>query len=429
MRICMIGTGYVGLVTGTCFADLGNNVICVDNNQEKINILKNGGMPIYEPGLEEMIERNVSKNRLSFTTVLEEGVENSDVIFIAVGTPPLESGDADLSFVEDVAKGIAQSMKTYKIIVEKSTVPVETGKWVEHTVKINNKHKVEFDVVSNPEFLREGTAIYDFMNPDRIVVGVESERAEKIMRELYAPFNATIVITDIKSAELIKHASNSFLATKISFINAVANICERVGADVIKVAEGMGYDHRIGKTFLNAGAGFGGFCFPKDLAAFIRIAQKHGYDFRLLKEVENINDEQKRLMLTKVKNALWILKDKKIGVWGLAFKPNTDDMRFAPAIDVIEMLQGEGAQIKTFDPVSMERAKQILKNVTFCKDPYEVAEGIDCLVVMTEWNEFKEIDLVKVKAMMTNPVIIDGRNIYDPAKMKELGFVYHGIGR
>jgi UDPglucose 6-dehydrogenase len=429
MKICFVGTGYVGLVTGTCFADLGNNVICVDNNEEKINILKNGGMPIYEPGLKEMIERNVNKNRLSFTTSIADGVEASDIIFIAVNTPSLPDGSADLSFVENVAKEIAQTMTTYKLIVEKSTVPVETGEWIKRTIKINNKHQVEFDVASNPEFLREGTAIYDIMNPDRIVIGVESDRAEKILRELYAPFNAPIIVTDIKSAELIKHASNSFLATKISFINAVANICERTGADIIKVAEGMGYDSRIGRSFLNAGAGFGGSCFPKDLAAFIHIAQKYGYDFKLLKEVENINKEQRKLIATKIKEAVWILKDKKIGIWGLAFKPNTDDMRSAPSIDVIEILQNEGAVIKAFDPQANEKAKQILKNVILCKDPYEVAQDSDCIVVMTEWNEFKEIDLTKVKNMMANPVIIDGRNIYDPAKMKELGFVYHGVGR
>lgn len=429
MRICFVGAGYVGLVTGTCFADLGNDVICVDNNEEKINLLKSGGVPIYEPGLNEMIERNVSKNRLSFTTSIKEGVEVSEIIFIAVNTPPLPDGSADLSFVENVAKEIAITMTSYKLIVEKSTVPVETGEWIKRTVKIHNKHQVEFDVASNPEFLREGRAVYDIMNPDRIVIGVESQKAEKLLRELYAPFNAPIIVTDIKSAELIKHASNSFLATKISFINAVANICERVGADILKVAEGMGYDSRIGRSFLNAGIGFGGSCFPKDLSAFIHIAQKYGYDFRLLKEVLNINKEQKKLIATKVKEALWILKDKKIGIWGLAFKPNTDDMRQAPSIDIIEMLQNDGAIIKAFDPQAMGKAKYVLKNVTFCKDPYEVAEGSDCVVVITEWNEFKEIDLVKVKEKMANPIIIDGRNIYDPDKMKKLGFMYHGIGR
>lgn len=429
MKICFIGAGYVGLVTGTCFADMGNNVICVDNNEEKIKLLKSGGVPIYEPGLNEIIERNIAQNRLSFTTSIVEGVESSDIIFIAVNTPPLPNGEADLSFVENVSKEIAQTMKTYKLIVEKSTVPVETGEWIKRTIKLYNKHQVEFDIASNPEFLREGSAVYDIMNPDRIVIGVESSRAEKLLRELYAPFNAPIIVTDIKSAELIKHASNSFLATKISFINAVANICERTGADVLKVAEGMGYDNRIGKAFLNAGAGFGGSCFPKDLAAFIHISQKVGYDFKLLKEVENINKEQRALVVRKVKDTLWILKDKKIGVWGLAFKPNTDDMRSAPSIDIIQMLQSEGAIIKVFDPQAMEKANQLLENITFCKDPYEVVEGCECLVIMTEWNEFKEIDLGKIKRIMANPVIIDGRNIYDPVKMKELGFVYQGIGR
>jgi len=429
MKICFVGTGYVGLVTGACFADLGNNVICVDNNEDKIKLLKSGGVPIYEPGLNEIVKKNIAQNRLSFTTCIAEGVEVSDIVFIAVNTPPLPDGEADLSFVENVSREIAQTMKTYKLIVEKSTVPVETGEWIKRTIKIYNKHGVEFDVASNPEFLREGSAVYDIMNPDRIVIGVESERAEKMLRELYAPFNAPIIVTDIKSAELIKHASNSFLATKISFINAVANICERTGADVTKVAEGMGYDHRISKSFLNAGVGFGGSCFPKDLSAFIRISQKLGYDFKLLKEVENINKEQRKLVITKIKNAVWILKDKKIGIWGLAFKPNTDDMRSAPAIDIIEMLKSEGAIIKAFDPVAMEKAKQILKNVTFCKDPYEVAEESECLVIMTEWNEFKEIDLSKIKEIMANPVIIDGRNIYNPPKMKELGFVYYGVGR
>jgi len=429
MKISFVGTGYVGLVTGACFADLGNKVICIDNNEEKIKLLKSGGVPIYEPGLNEIIERNIAQDRLSFTTSIPEGIEASDIIFIAVNTPPLPNGEADLSFVENVSREIAQAMRTYKLIVEKSTVPVETGEWIKRTIKIYNKHQIEFDVASNPEFLREGTAVYDIMNPDRIVIGVESERAEKMLRELYAPFNAPIIVTDIKSAELIKHASNSFLATKISFINAVANICERTGADVTKVAEGMGYDHRISKSFLNAGVGFGGSCFPKDLSAFIRISQKVGYDFKLLKEVENINKEQRKFLVTKVKNAVWILKDKKIGIWGLAFKPNTDDMRSAPAIDIIEMLREEGAIIKAFDPVAIEKARQILKNVTFCKDPYEVAEESECLVIMTEWNEFKEIDLAKIKEIMANPVIIDGRNIYNPSKMKELGFVYHSVGR
>ncbi|MBU1754354.1 UDP-glucose/GDP-mannose dehydrogenase family protein [bacterium] len=429
MKICVIGTGYVGLVTGTCFAELGNNVICVDSDTEKIDTLQKGIMPIYEPGLEEIVHRNVREERLSFTTSIAEGVNASDIIFIAVGTPPKEDGEADLSFVEEVARDIALNMKSYKVIVEKSTVPVETGEWVAHTIKINNKNKVEFDVVSNPEFLREGTAIYDTMNPDRIVIGVRSERAEKIMRELYKPFNATIIVTDIKSAEIIKHASNAFLAMKISFINAVSRICELTGADVVKIAEGMGYDSRIGKAFLNAGCGFGGFCFPKDLEAFIKISEKLGYDFELLRAVKRINEEQKGLMVKKIKDALWIIKGKTIGILGLAFKPNTDDMRFAPSIDIIKQLQTEGARIKAFDPVAMERAGGLLKDVEFCKNAYEVAMDSDCLVILTEWNEFMELDLLRIKEVMKNPIIIDGRNIYDPTTMKEMGIVYIGIGR
>ena len=429
MKICVIGTGYVGLVTGTCFAELGNNVICVDSDTEKIDTLQKGIMPIYEPGLEEIVHRNVREERLSFTTSIAEGVNASDIIFIAVGTPPKEDGEADLSFVEEVARDIALNMKSYKVIVEKSTVPVETGEWVAHTIKINNKNKVEFDVVSNPEFLREGTAIYDTMNPDRIVIGVRSERAEKIMRELYKPFNATIIVTDIKSAEIIKHASNAFLAMKISFINAVSRICELTGADVVKIAEGMGYDSRIGKAFLNAGCGFGGFCFPKDLEAFIKISEKLGYDFELLRAVKRINEEQKGLMVKKIKDALWIIKGKTIGILGLAFKPNTDDMRFAPSIDIIKQLQTEGARIKAFDPVAMERAGRLLEDVEFCKDAYETAIDSDCLAILTEWNEFKELDLLRIKEAMKNPIIIDGRNIYDPATMKEMGIVYVGIGR
>ena len=429
MNIAVIGSGYVGLVTGACFADLGNRVICVDNDEEKIKILKKGIIPIYEPGLEELVKRNVKEKRLSFTTSIEEGVKRARVIFIAVGTPPKKGGEADLSSVEVVSKKIAKNMKSYKVIVEKSTVPVETGEWVKHTIKINNRKKVPFDVVSNPEFLKEGSAIHDFMNPDRIVLGVESKRAEKIMTELYKPLKGPIIITDIKSAEIIKHASNAFLATKISFINAVANLCERTGADVLQVAEGMGYDKRIGRTFLNAGIGFGGFCFPKDLAAFRHIAQKLGYDFNLLKEVERINEAQKRLIVEKIEKTLWNLNHKTIGILGLSFKPNTDDLRYAPSLDIIKALQKEGARIKVFDPAAMEKAKKILKRIQFCRDAYEVAKGSDCLVILTEWNEFKELDLKKIKRLLKAPVIIDGRNIYGPKKMKRLGFKYQGIGR
>lgn len=429
MQIAIIGSGHVGLVTGVCFAELGNCVICVDNDEVKVKLLKKGTMPIYEPGLEELVKRNVKEKRLFFTTSIKEGVKKSKIIFIAVGTPPRKGGEADLSSVEAVSREIARNMKSYKVIVEKSTVPVETGEWVKHTIKINNKNKIPFDVVSNPEFLREGSAIQDFMNPDRIVLGVESTRAQRIMTELYRPLKAPIIIADIKSAELIKHASNAFLATKISFINAVSQVCELTGADVNKVAEGMGYDKRIGNAFLNAGIGFGGFCFPKDLAAFRLISQKLGYEFNLLREVERINEFQKGFLVEKIEKTLWNLNHKTIGILGLSFKPNTDDLRYAPSLDIINVLQREGARIKAFDPIAMKKAEKILEGVEFCRNAYEVAKGSDCLVVLTEWNEFKELDLRKIKKLLKTPVFIDGRNIYDPQKMKKLGFKYQGIGR
>jgi UDPglucose 6-dehydrogenase len=429
MNIAVVGSGYVGLVTGACFADLGNKVICIDNVEEKIELLNKGKIPIYEPGLEELVKRNMKERRLFFTTSIEEGVKKSKVIFIAVGTPPKKGGEADLSHVEAVARSIAKNMDSYRIIVEKSTVPVETGEWVKNTIKINNRKKVPFDVVSNPEFLKEGSAIQDFMVPDRIVLGAESEKAKKIMTELYKPLKAPIIITDIKSAEIIKHASNAFLAMKVSFINAIANLCERTGADVGQVAEGMGYDKRIGKAFLNAGIGFGGFCFPKDLAAFRRISQKLGYDFNLLREVERVNEGQKKFFLKQIEKTLWNLNHKTVGILGLSFKPNTDDMRYAPSIDIIKALQREGAKIKAFDPAAMEKAGKLFKKIQFCRDAYEVAKGSDCLVILTEWNEFKELDLKKIKRLLKTPNIIDGRNIYDPEEMKARGFKYQSIGR
>lgn len=429
MNISIIGAGHVGLVTGACFADLGNNVICMDSDEKKVQILRDGLLPIYEPELEEMVQRNVKNGHLSFTNDLKKAVRNSSVIFIAVGTPPKPNGEADLIYVENVARQIAVYMNSYKLIVEKSTVPVETGKWVEHTIKMNNSGSVEFDVASNPEFLREGSAINDFMHPDRIVIGVESSKAEKILRELYAPLNAPIIVTDIKSAEIIKHASNSFLATKISFINAIANICEKVGADIQKVAEGMGMDKRIGTAFLNAGVGFGGACFPKDIDAFIQIAEKIGIDFELLRIVKKINNEQRQLFINKIKDTLWILKDKTIGILGLSFKPGTDDMRNAPSIDIINILQNEEANIKAFDPQAMNNAQKFLKNVEFCQDVYQVAQDADCLLILTEWDEFKELDFTKIKNLMRQHIIIDGRNIYDPTKIRRLGFKYIGIAR
>lgn len=430
MNICIVGSGYVGLVTGSCFADLGNTVVCVDNDAGKIAKLRKGVMPIYEPGLEEMVRRNVKEGRLAFTRDLKQAVKRSEIIFIAVGTPPRDNGEADLSFIESVSKEIAQSMPSYRLIVEKSTVPVNTGEWVEHTIKTFNKRGVKFDVASNPEFLREGSAIADFMHPDRVVVGVKSKRAGEILRELYKPLKAPVVVTDIKAAELIKHASNSFLAMKISFINAISNLCDRLGTDVNEVARGIGMDRRIGEKFLNAGIGFGGFCFPKDLAAFIRISEKAGYDFGILKEVERVNAGQKMAAIKKIEGLIWNLSNKTVTVLGLSFKPDTDDIRYAPALDVIEMLVKEGVKIKTYDPIAADRARCVLpKSVRFCKDPYEAARDSDCLFIATEWNEFKRLDFKKIRKSMRQPVIVDGRNIYDPEEMKRLGFRYVGMGR
>lgn len=430
MKICIIGTGYVGLVTGVCFADLGNDVICVDNNKAKITQLKNGIMPIFEPGLEETVLRNIKSGRLTFANGIKTAVRKSLVIFIAVGTPSGPDGEADLCDIENVAREIAENLgSSYKLIVEKSTVPVQTGEWVGHTVKINARKKTDFDVASNPEFLREGSAIADFMRPDRIVLGVESKRARDILLQLYKPLKAPIIVTDIKSAELIKHASNSFLAAKISFINAIADICDRAGADVVKVAEGMGLDKRIGKAFLNAGAGWGGSCFPKDVAAFIHIAGKLGYEFKFLKEVARINQEQKKLLLEKIRHGLWILKGKTAAILGLAFKPDTDDLRSAVSIDLITMLQSEGVRIKAYDPKAMVKAKVLLNDVILCKDAYSAVKDSDCLVVMTEWAEFTELDFIKLKKLMRQPFIVDARNIYDPDMLKNIGFKYIGMGR
>lgn len=429
MDICIVGVGHVGLVTAACFAELGNRVICVDNNKAKIADLKKSIMPFYEPGLKEIVLKNVEGKRLSFTADLKNAVKNSLVIFIAVSTPPKESGEADLVDIERVAQTIARCMPSYRLIVEKSTVPVETGKWVEHTIRVNIRGKKKFDVASNPEFLREGSAIKDFMHPDRIVLGAESKEAKDLLLELYKPLRSPIIVTDIKSAEIIKHASNSFLAIKISFINAVANICEKVGADVTKVAEGVGSDKRIGDKFLNAGCGYGGSCFPKDIDAFIHLAGKKGYDFRLLRAVKEINEQQKEWMVAKIENALWNLKGKNIGILGLSFKPGTDDLRCAPSMDIIKKLQLYGGRIRVFDPQAMNIARKLFKDIKFCRDVYEAAKGSDALVVLTEWNEFKELDFKKIKKLLKQPVIIDGRNIYDPHRMRKLGFKYFGVGR
>lgn len=430
MKIAVMGTGYVGLVTGTCFAELGNTVICADNDPKKIDILNSGGIPIYEPGLEELIKRNGDKGRLRFTVDVDEAVKAADIIFICVGTPSREDGSADLTAIENVSRMIAESLESYKLIVEKSTVPVETGEWVRTTVNNFKKGNVDFDVASNPEFLREGSAIEDFMSPDRVVIGVESERAEKLLKELYEPLGSRIVVTNIKGAEIIKHASNSFLATKISFINALSNICEKTGADINAVAEGIGLDSRINMHFLKAGAGFGGSCFPKDVKAFIHISEKLGYPFGLLKEVERINEIQKDVVMKKITDMLWNLPDKTVCVWGLSFKPNTDDIRSAPSIDIINRLLKEGARIKAFDPAAAGKTEELLGDkIVYCDNVYEAAEDSDCIVLMTEWNEFKEIDWNRVKEIVRLPNMVDCRNVYDPAKMKKLGFNYTGMGR
>jgi UDPglucose 6-dehydrogenase len=429
MKLAIIGTGYVGLVSGTCFAEVGHQVICVDSDATKVKKLQAGGIPIYEPGLEELVKKNVAAGRLAFTNSTAEGVQKSDVVFIAVPTPPQPDGSVDLSYIEHVARDIAAAMTSYKIVVDKSTVPVKTGEKVTETIKRYCPAKVEFDVVSNPEFLREGFAVGDLMKPDRVVIGVGSQRPVAAMKEIYTPFNAPIIITDINSAELIKHAANSFLALKISYINAIATICEAAGANVQEVAQGIGLDERIGRRFLNAGIGFGGSCFPKDLSAFIKISEQIGYDFKLLKEVQRINAEQMDRFIKKITDTLWVLKDKKIGVLGLAFKQNTDDVRSSPAIDLCQRLLKDGATLRVHDPKAMEKTKPLLPNVTYVDDMNAVAEGCDALVVATEWDEFKKLDLARAKKGLTHPILFDGRNLFDPAEMEKLGWIYKSIGR
>jgi len=434
INISMIGTGYVGLVSGACLAEMGNRVVCVDNNIEKIKMLKKGKMPIYEEGLEELVKKNVKEKRLFFANSIKEGMHHNghraEAVFIAVGTPPREDGSADLSAIEKVSQEIALNMSDYTVIVEKSTVPVETCLWIERTVKRFNKKNIPFDVCSNPEFLREGVAINDFLKPDRIVLGVPSKKAEFVLRKIYSSLNKyPILVTDVKSAELIKHASNSFLSTKISFINAVANICERTGANVEDVAKGMGLDKRIGPSFLKAGIGFGGFCFPKDLEAFYWLSHQKGYDFHLLKAVKDINEEQKKWMVNKVIDELWNLEGKTIALLGLAFKPLTDDMRFAPSIDIANSFLSKGARIKAYDPVAMPNAKKIMKNIYFARDPYDCIKDVDCICLVTEWKEFEELDFSRVLKLVKHPILIDGRNLYSPEKMRSLGFTYKSVGR
>ncbi len=432
MKLCVVGVGYVGLVTGACFADLGNRVACVDVNKKKIEGLKKGHLPIYEPGLEELVKRNTKNKRLAFGTDLAEGLKGAHQVFIAVGTPSLENGEANLEYVKEVARGIGRHASGDLIVIDKSTVPVGMGDMVESLIdeemeKRRAKYRVQ--VVSCPEFLREGSALHDFSNPDRIVIGTRDPRIAAEVAELFKPLQAKILVTDLRSAEMIKYASNAFLATKISFINEIANLCERVDADVLKVAEGMGLDKRIGAAFLNAGAGYGGSCFPKDVSALVKIADKEGYNFQILKSVIGVNEFQKKSMLGRIKSAVGTLEGKVVAVLGLAFKPDTDDLRDAVSLEVIAGLSEKGARVRAYDPAASAEAKRLMPQLKICASPYEAAQGAHCLVVLTEWNEFKELDLVRIKETMKSPVIVDGRNIYDPAKAKKLGFVYRGIGR
>ncbi len=435
MKITVIGAGYVGLVTAACFSELGNEVMCVEKITSKLEKLRKGESPIYEPGLEEMLKKNISEGRIHFTDDIKEGVSFADVIFICVGTPQSETGKADLSQVEEASRQIAENMDRYKLVIEKSTVPVNTHQWVKRTIERYIKKDIDFDVASNPEFLREGSAIYDFMHPDRIVVGVETERAKKIFEELYKPFTDEgypLIITNTAAAELIKHASNSFLAMKISYINMIADLCEKVGADVEEVADGMGYDKRIGRAFLNAGIGYGGSCFPKDVKAFIKIAEDNGVDFGLLKETEKINAQRREKFVEKLEEIIWISKDKNIAIWGLAFKPNTDDIRETPALDIVRRLKEEGANLRLHDPKAEENFKQVvpeIENVVYVEDKYDALKDADALLIITDWDEYKEADLDKVKELMRLPIVLDGRNIYDVEVMKEKGFEYYSIGR
>ena len=431
MDISIIGSGYVGLVTGACFADVGHNVICVDNDEAKVKTLEAGRVPIYEPGLEEIIHRNVSAHRLRFSSSTREGVDNSQIVFIAVPTPPQPNGEVDLSFIEKVSREIADVLTDYRVIVDKSTVPVKTGEKVRETIKRYNRHGAEFDVVSNPEFLREGCAIHDLMHPDRIVIGAQSQNAVDLMKKVYEPFMAPILVTDINSAELIKHAANSFLALKISYINAISAICQVSGADVEKVADGIGMDRRIGRQFLNAGIGYGGSCFPKDVAAFIHISDQLGVPFTLLKEVQRINGLQKERFLKLIRDTLWVLREKKIAVWGLTFKPDTDDVRSSVAVELVDSMLREGAHVSVYDPKGMDKAGELkpVADAKFEKSALDAVNGAEALVIATEWPEFANIDFAEIKKRMTTPIVFDGRNLLNPETMGELGVHYHSIGR
>ena len=443
MKICILGTGYVGLVTGTCLSDFGLEVICVDKDSEKIKGLISGKVPIYEPNLESLIKKNVTAGRLTFTTDLKKAVEQSKVIFIAVGTPSNDDGSANLKQIEKVTQQIGQYMKGYKVIVNKSTVPIGTVAKIKEIINRNVIARSEatwqsqsttcpFDVVSNPEFLREGSAVYDFTHPDKIVIGTESPKALKIMQEIYRPLyliDTPFVITNPETAELIKYACNAFLATKITFINEIANLCDKVGADVHQIAKAMGLDGRISPKFLHPGPGYGGSCFPKDTEALYHFASTCGYEFELLNGVISANNRQRELMVEKIKHHLGDLKGKTIGILGLAFKQNTDDIRKSPSIDIIQLLLKEGVQIRCFDPLAMENSRKVLPTLTYCQDEYETAQSSDALVIATEWNQFRNLDLSKIKNNLKSPILLDLRNLYEPENTKKLGFIYEGVGR
>ena len=432
MHITIIGAGYVGLVTGACFSEFGVFVTCIDKDKNKIESLKNGVIPFYEPGLEDIVKRNFKQDRLKFSTDIGKAVEESLVIFIAVGTPPRGDGSADLSYVDDVAMEIANHIKSYKVIVTKSTVPVGTGERIRKIISRHLKEEIDFDIVSNPEFLREGAAIEDFMRPNRIVIGARSQQAVAIMKDLYRPLyliETPFVITNIETAELIKYASNSFLATKISFINEIANLCEKVGADVNVVAKGMGLDGRIGPKFLHAGPGFGGSCFPKDTKALLKLASEHNVELGIVNAAIKANENQIAWTTEKIKNVFNDIKDRTIAILGLSFKPNTDDIREAPAISIIQSLLNASANIRAYDPVAMNNTKAILPDITYCNDAYDACEGADAVVIVTEWNQFRNLEMERVKQLLKQPYFFDLRNIYDPQKMQAVGFRYYSVGR
>jgi len=432
MNICIIGTGYVGLVTGACLAEFGMNLICVDNDQQKIDLLQQGKMSVHEPGLEDLVLKNMREGRLSFSTSIQDGVTSSLVIFIAVGTPSKDDGSADLRAVEEVAKEIARYMNGYKVVVVKSTVPVGTCRRLKQLIQDHQAQPIPFDIVSNPEFQREGSAIEDFMRPDRVTIGAESEQAIAVMKDIYSALyliETPFVITSLETAEMIKYAANTFLATKVTFINEIANLCEMVGADVHHVARAMGLDGRIGKKFLHPGPGFGGSCFPKDTRALSKIARERGYVFKILESVVEVNEEQKQRMVMKIKEKVGDLRGKTIGILGLSFKPNTDDIRESSSIAIIQGLLAMGAKVKAFDPAAMEETQAVLPELEYGKDAYDVAKGADALVLVTEWNQFRRLDLQRIKDLLKSPIFIDLRNVYDPDQMKRLGFNYCGVGR